>query len=64
MKTNVNQRYATTGITNAILKVIAEKAEVPLQVSVGIICGRQKSIPRTVLFRTLWYATTPPAVAL
>uniref|UniRef100_A0A914V928 aspartyl aminopeptidase n=1 Tax=Plectus sambesii TaxID=2011161 RepID=A0A914V928_9BILA len=31
VKTNVNQRYATTGITHAILKVIAEKAQVPLQ---------------------------------
>lgn len=31
VKVNVNQRYATTSTTHAILKVIAHKAGVPLQ---------------------------------
>ena len=32
VKMNVNQRYATTGITGAILKTLADRAQVPLQV--------------------------------
>uniref|UniRef100_A0A915D4D5 Aspartyl aminopeptidase n=1 Tax=Ditylenchus dipsaci TaxID=166011 RepID=A0A915D4D5_9BILA len=31
VKVNVNQRYATTALTHAVLKVIADKAGVPLQ---------------------------------
>jgi aspartyl aminopeptidase len=33
VKVNVNQRYATTPLTHAVLKQIAHLANVPLQVS-------------------------------
>lgn len=32
VKVNANQRYATTAITHAVLKVIADSAGIPLQV--------------------------------
>jgi len=31
IKTNANQRYATTSETSAFLKIVAEKAELPVQ---------------------------------
>ena len=34
MKINANQRYATTAITSAILRQVAERAKVPLQVRI------------------------------
>ena len=59
IKINSNQRYATTAITTAILRQIATKVNVPLQVMLPpqVICSVDNNITRN-----LWCVMTAPVV--
>lgn len=45
LKFNGNQRYATTAVTSSVIRIVAEKVEVPLQVTRENIVNNAK-VPR------------------